>query len=141
MATDPPNIPTQRAQLTKALAELRVYIRAGLPEAVPEGTMDGPIMQHFTDVDFDDDWPYEAVDRAWVRVFQTSNFQPLLTRGPYGLMCVHDFMKSAAERPNIEKDNSLFLMAEKVRGLNSILAQMYVPLANGISGDLGALPY
>lgn len=73
MSANMSDIATQRTELAEALKTLAFVIQTGLPSTFTEGTPDGPIAQYFTDIDVDPDWPYEAVDRAWVRVFQVTS--------------------------------------------------------------------
>jgi hypothetical protein len=59
----------QRSELNSALRTLDIIIN-GIPNAFPDGSIDGPLAQYFTGIDFDNEFPYKTVDTQWTCVFK-----------------------------------------------------------------------
>jgi hypothetical protein len=55
----------QRSDLNSALCTLDIIIN-GILDAFPDGSIDGPLAQYFTGIDFDN----KTVDTQWTRVFR-----------------------------------------------------------------------
>jgi hypothetical protein len=121
-----PPVDIQRSELNSALRTLDIIIN-GIPDAFPDGSIDGPLAQYFTGIDFDNEFPYETVDTQWMRVFRREwtqeQLQQLVVRGPLGLRCAHAFITNAIAVPGIEKRDGLFLICEKVKELIQLIAR------------------
>jgi hypothetical protein len=93
-----PPVDIQRSELNSALHTLNIIIN-GIPDAFPDGSIDGPLAQYFTSIDFDNKFPYETVDTQWMCVFRREwtqeQLQQLVVHGPLGLCCAHAFITNA----------------------------------------------
>ena len=125
--TDPQAV---KNRVNSALQDLRILIDT-LPESVPLGEEDGPIVKYFTGDDLNEfaqeESPYAALDRAWVRTFQrpAEELPALVCRGPYGLEIVHNTVTWLVNLPAMEENNGYFLAAERLNWLNNLIAKTY----------------
>ncbi|GBE89869.1 hypothetical protein SCP_1701950 [Sparassis crispa] len=116
----------QQSNLRGRPNHLRLLVSALLP-SVPVAPEDGPIAHHFGDFSVDEDeGPYYNVDKAWVHTFQVPEEQlaGLVSRGNYGLQLVYDFFAHFAELLNMEANDGLILLTQRVDTLIALITRV-----------------
>ena len=114
----------QRQAVEQALTKLALLIR-GLPASIPEAQVDGPLATYFQGVELHEEGPWVTIDRAYNRVFQDGDKQKqmaLITKGPNGMSCVHQFLVTFSRMPGIEAHDQLRLVLGRVEKLIELTA-------------------
>ena len=79
-------MPNESPKVEELLPKLNALIKK-LPTTLPCGSKDGPLAKYFTNLEYDNNSPYETFNQSWERVFQRADAEKklLVVRGKYGL--------------------------------------------------------
>jgi hypothetical protein len=113
----------QKNKLEKLLETLNGLIKT-LPTSISGGRKDGPIAKQFTNQEYDvTEGSYFTFNKAWERVFQVPDDEKerQITRGKQGSDLIYMYLLHFSKIPQMEMNNGLFLMAERVEALIRII--------------------
>ena len=107
-------------ELVKALKSLQDVIQRlhTLPKdcGIATGLKSGSIGKYFENKAFDEsDGPIETIDKAYLRVFQVSEPEKMVSRGKYGIAMVYNYFLHFSRLEAMEKDNGYSWLTDRVK--------------------------
>ena len=104
------------------LPKLNALIKR-LPTTLPCRLKEGPLAKYLTNLEYDNDSPYETFNQSWERVFQRSDAEKklLVVRGKYGLDLAYRYAAHFATVVGIKENNALGLVAQRVNALIELI--------------------
>jgi hypothetical protein len=117
----------QRQHLNNLIQKLSGLIKK-LLTTLPCGSKDGPLAKHFSDHTYDaTEGPYFTFNKGWKQAFQCTDSQGenLVVIGKYGLDLVQAYIVHFAKMPEINANNGLSLLAQRVEVLIALIEVMY----------------
>ncbi|KIJ11362.1 hypothetical protein PAXINDRAFT_15759 [Paxillus involutus ATCC 200175] len=127
MAGPVTNNDTKNSKLVSQLLDQLKEVANSLPTTLPDGTKDGPIAIHLSNLSVDEEeGPFYSFNRAWELVFQCTDTEKrkLIVRRKYGLKMVHSFTTHFVKLKGIEANGNLVLIAEHLKTLLQLITEV-----------------
>ncbi|KIJ12670.1 hypothetical protein PAXINDRAFT_14433 [Paxillus involutus ATCC 200175] len=134
MAGPVTNNDAKNSKLVSQLLDQLKEVANSLPTTLPDGTKDGPIAIHLSNLSVDEEkGPFYSFNWAWELVFQRTDAEKrkLIVRGKYGLKMDHSFTTHFVKLKGIEANGNIVLIAEHLKTLLQLITEVTGTRASG----------